>query len=109
MTVPTKAKIIVGGLIAVMILIGVMYVLSPAASQHRAEGSLNEFLSTGGTTYKLKSCTPDVDGDGYASCTFGELASMQSVQCTSGIMTYVPLFGSKSCKAQDNSVLKLKS
>ena len=86
----------------------VLYVTSPAASQYRGEASLHEFLNDAKITSQVAQCTPDTDGDGYASCTYGYINDLKSIQCTSSIMSYVPVLGSKSCKMQAQDVVKLR-
>ena len=94
--------------LAIVVALGSAYIASPAASQARGEASLNKFLKVSGIVSPMHTCTPDTDGDGYASCTYETKDDMQAVQCTSDLISVVPLFGSQSCKAQTQEVLKLK-
>ena len=102
-----KLRIYLIGIVAAVVLLGYLYVISPAASESRAESSLNNFISKSNIVATVASCTPDSDGDGYASCSVMH-KELMSVQCTSGFMVYVPFFGSKSCKVQGNEIIKLK-
>jgi len=101
-----KAK--TGGVVVALatVLFLVVVSLSPAQSQSRAESSLNVF--TAGMAPLKNSCTYDSDGDGFASCTSIQATQTLTLQCSSGLMTLVPLLGSKSCKMQPNEVIKLR-
>ena len=102
-----KVKAALVATIVVTLLVGLVYIFSPAASQARAEGALAQFSQT--NKLPSGSCVSDSDGDGYASCSI--LAQNQqsiSLQCNSSLMSVVPLFGSRSCKVQDNGVMKLR-
>jgi hypothetical protein len=92
----------------VLVVAGVGYIFSPAASQARAEGALSIYLQGGQGPFSMQSCVSDTDGDGYASCGFNSNGVSISVQCASSLMSVVPLFGSRSCKIQSQEVIKLR-
>lgn len=102
-----KFKVFVSSMFVLALVVGTLYVFSPAASQARAEKALEEFSHENSLPHG--SCVADSDGDGYASCSI--LIQGQhsvSLQCNSSLMSRVPLFGSSSCKVQDNSVFKVR-
>ena len=94
----------------VLLVVGLLvwaYFNTPAASETRANTSMEVYIEKTKVVPLRQSCSWDSDGDGYASCTIATGAEVIQLQCSAGFLGTLPVIGSKSCKEQLNQVIKL--